>query len=780
MKLIRKAQNGPTDPFHISTKAKAIAATFGSSPPKIKGIEDPLATVVEDQQNDFYAALRESNDLLTSNGATSLFLQLQIKALPQLDLLSYSISELSEKGLQFGLALLQETQHLCGALTSESSEERGVYEKMLLAAYEQAKGRDPSQSHLPDLIAGFYFLIAQDPKLAFDHLSKVPTQSANLELNRVFEYRLFRTLSAIQLHLKGERPFTPGEADICAHNLAVLEYCAEKNKDRFFCKLQFFRACIALLDPFYLEQIPLLFHNAQASAEVTGNFLYATLCTIYPISFYEMTKNSFMIEHCVEESVHSSTQWQAWGKVYDLVQRYPIILEPRHQKIDEIRIQRKIASLDQNKDWQYLFNSISTLRKLDIPHHLLEYFKSVILEISGADTCILVLPTKLERWFSAKADRSVEVSIPPQLIKQVISTGSYFVNPKRTETLIPVFAKAEISHFLYLTAISPYTLTDRTLECLILACREWLEQILELEQRDRLNQRLRDQTKENLNQAETLVQMFHSIRQGILTFGSDYKIHRESSTYLRQLLGGADMTGQGFFELILDQSSLSSDGVAQIEAALDSSFGNAEWLVRLNSHHFPKEIKYRDILFDLDWIPLFDQQKNMERMMVVMRDVSSLRSLENQSKQKEWDLKRLEAVLSAGVSKFSAFQKNALETLDSLSGIQDRKTTLRSLHTLKGLAKVYRAEDLALTIHQIEEDLAKEVEANALGRFKQVQLKKILADYQQVLDRLIPAYHTSDELSRLTQYLIAKRPVDATQILKSYLEARRLPKDFSP
>src|SRR5690606_39876171 len=116
-----------------------------------------------------------------------------------------------------------------------------------------------------------------------------------------------------------------------------------------------------------------------------------------------------------------------------------------------------------------------------------------------------------------------------------------------------------------------------------------------------------------------------------------------------------------------------------------------------NAHLLPTEVTVtlagqRKIL-ELHWNPMLNEQDEVSRLMLVVRDLSRMRELQQQAEQQQHELQLLSEILAAGESRFTAFMDASEQQLtvcrqlleSSQSVIADDAQTIlyRQLHTLK-------------------------------------------------------------------------------------------------
>lgn len=156
------------------------------------------------------------------------------------------------------------------------------------------------------------------------------------------------------------------------------------------------------------------------------------------------------------------------------------------------------------------------------------------------------------------------------------------------------------------------------------------------------------------------------------------------STYLGQV---APKSGQWF---ALAWESV-TDGILPLEVALDQ---------------LPKRFQVEARHFELDYRPIVSETGELERVLVVVSDITALLDRER-AEAGERELSRLFSRLIADRAGFLEFFAEARELVDDIVSPATVHADLkRALHTLKGNAGIYGLESLAALCHRMEDAFA--------------------------------------------------------------------------
>ena len=117
------------------------------------------------------------------------------------------------------------------------------------------------------------------------------------------------------------------------------------------------------------------------------------------------------------------------------------------------------------------------------------------------------------------------------------------------------------------------------------------------------------------------------IKQGIFTVEPSLTIHREYSRHLETILDTDTITGKNPLELLLNSDNTSMDDRSRIESSLSVAFDSlTSW--NFNRSQLPQELTYGKKSLELDWAAISDKDEQIEKLLVVVRDVSRYKKLE--------------------------------------------------------------------------------------------------------------------------------------------------------
>ncbi len=258
--------------------------------------------------------------------------------------------------------------------------------------------------------------------------------------------------------------------------------------------------------------------------------------------------------------------------------------------------------------------------------------------------------------------------------------------------------------------------------------------------------------------------VLQNMRQGMCNLLPDLTLNQDYSAYLGDILESESLAGQSLMELIFSKSTLGVDRLQQIEAVLTAVPDQDELTFELNAHLLPSEIEVsfteRKKLLELHWSPVIDENDQVARVMLVVRDVTQMRELQRQAAQQKRELQLLGEILSAGETNFIGFVdasrayldvcRDRVLRADASTGIDHEflSACYRSLHTIKGNARTLGMLAITDTIHLAEQSIQEArdgAEAFNMEAFSMLlnDAESHLCHYMQLYDQCLRGFSQS-------------------------------------
>jgi signal transduction histidine kinase len=274
-----------------------------------------------------------------------------------------------------------------------------------------------------------------------------------------------------------------------------------------------------------------------------------------------------------------------------------------------------------------------------------------------------------------------------------------------------------------------------------------------------------------------------NIEQGIFTFDEHFRIGEEYSQHLLDIfrIKKIDMAHLTINDLLFNSTDMSLDKQNTVIESLKSSVDVEAFLWDANTHHLPHEIVKlypsgpRNI--ELEWKPLANADDHVDQVMVVAKDVTERRALQKRLEEEEVQKKRFIQILTRMVSidknildgYFAEVQKDISHIKDEIQGHFNDTLVFRMLHTMKGLSRSLKFDQLSAIIHECEgvivepaHNIQQKLE-NFIPKFQ--EMEDCFCEYMRVYDQVFGMHVTDLHNWNLMQFL--------AQVLPERLDAIR-------
>jgi signal transduction histidine kinase len=232
-----------------------------------------------------------------------------------------------------------------------------------------------------------------------------------------------------------------------------------------------------------------------------------------------------------------------------------------------------------------------------------------------------------------------------------------------------------------------------------------------------LNENLEGLVEEKTREIRSI--MDH-IQLGIFAItGPGRRIHKDFSRYLQTLFHQKELTNVDAAELLFDKSQLTSDERQQATQALEAMLGEPSLAFELNCSALPHETLYTEgqgitRIIDLSWHPVIDSHDTIEKILVTARDVTHLRTLEDEAQDRKEELQFIQELLNISPEAFNRFIENCREFLEenrklvnsrsiALRDMEALKVLYINVHTLKGAARSLYLKKITRIFHDVEQ-----------------------------------------------------------------------------
>ncbi|WP_196139306.1 ATP-binding protein [Aliikangiella sp. G2MR2-5] len=236
------------------------------------------------------------------------------------------------------------------------------------------------------------------------------------------------------------------------------------------------------------------------------------------------------------------------------------------------------------------------------------------------------------------------------------------------------------------------------------------------EQNRNLEAKVKERTAELQKKNNDIATMMANLQQGIFTIMDGGVIHSEYSSHLEDIVETKQIANRNFMDVIFAQTSLGVDVKDQISTAIDSLLGMDAMMFDFNSHLLVNEVtlgnnENGEKLVELDWVPIVNQNDEIEKILVTVRDVTELRALQSAAEEQKKELEIVGQILSVDRDKFDEFIAGSYAFISDcrelIKSTKDKDlsviaTLFRNMHTVKGNARTYGFNYITDSVHTVE------------------------------------------------------------------------------
>ncbi len=587
------------------------------------------------------------------------------------------------------------------------------------------------------------------------------------------------------------------------------------------------------------------YDRAIDAARALNNFRYEALALQRAFQLHQSGKNKRLAQIYCKEWLQVLTVWGANSRIAFLKKNYPDYcvdeaLQPVHEKSTTLQeIQIGASSLQghshaQSLDMTSLLKASQALIGEVRLEALLTKLMDCLLENAGADRAVLVLVASKDQFTvsmeaSAGSGSSRLLNEPLEdsqklslsLVRSVLRSRKEILiddlknhpellqdpyllkHPALSILCVPMIHQGQLRGLIYLeNRLSRGAFTGDRLQMVEILASQTSVSIENARLYENLELRVVERTRD-------IRSILENIRQGIFTVSSlELKADAEYSQFLETILDTKRIAGNSLRQVLLAQSNLSSDQIHQVEASLSATLGDSRLAFELNSGHLPRELRKTldgsSSILEIDWYPITDDQDTVQKILISVRDVTALRSLQEEAKQRDGEMERIAEIAESPAGKLLNFLDEAEQSIRSveqaLEYLTESSTPIRlldrCLHTLKGLARSLNLKRLASELHEAEEGVKVSKATHddcslwippllselrfSLNSYKATfsRLKSITdlrKDHGSILHLMVPSLEALGQLdlpAEASQHMLALQAIIAEQKPNSWLDLK--------
>lgn len=215
--------------------------------------------------------------------------------------------------------------------------------------------------------------------------------------------------------------------------------------------------------------------------------------------------------------------------------------------------------------------------------------------------------------------------------------------------------------------------------------------------------------------------LIDGLDEGLFFFDQSGAIAPERSAALSRILPGSE-SHQDIQSLFCHYSNVRAENVGACLGLLwqqedDGFFSDFETTVSMLPGSLALNEAGHTRQMTFDYRPIYDEQKNLDKVIVVVHDVTVKLRLEQESRQQE-ERVRIVTKAASNLQAYHSFAKEMTDlvakidpAIDSVQGLAEGPDLGRYLHTLKGSLATFDFHQIAGLLHELE-DLVGETSCN--------------------------------------------------------------------
>jgi histidine kinase len=566
------------------------------------------------------------------------------------------------------------------------------------------------------------------------------------------DHCLFQTLAMARRH--GAAPPAERAAILTAlgDNRQRLKIWAENSPHNFDHKYQLAAAEIARVSGAPIEEVIRLY-DAALTAAGEAFLQFRALINELQAEFWIERGWRKIARTFLQEAYHLYERWGAHRKLAQLERQYAGWLNHQAGSAGFIT-----QTLSRDTVAGGLLDLASVIKATQAisgevkPDRLFAKLMATIIENAGAQRGCLILEGEAGGQLYVEAGASVseepqQVKRPvaiesygqlcPEIVRYVARTSDTVVvddagqlaayrddpyvraNGVKSVLCVPVLNQGKLLAILYAenNAVT-HAFTPARLSLLQVIASQAAISITNARLYDKLEEKVGERTRELGTKNRQVEAMLNSIQQGIFTIDEDLVIAPQYSQHLEEILGLRAIAGRDGLRTLFDGSDVSADALDRMRAALQFSFGVPTFLAEANAGNLVRQFSRPASgtggarFFEIDWHPIAHEDGAVGAILVALRDVTTLKRLNDIVSERGRELDIVGQVLEAGLDAFHQFCRSARahlrENSDALGLGQPldgptRERLFRNVHTVKGNARLLGFNEMVDTIHRAEE-----------------------------------------------------------------------------
>jgi chemotaxis protein histidine kinase CheA len=185
---------------------------------------------------------------------------------------------------------------------------------------------------------------------------------------------------------------------------------------------------------------------------------------------------------------------------------------------------------------------------------------------------------------------------------------------------------------------------------------------------------------------------------------------------MRAIFGVNELADKDVLEALFSRSKLGVDSKDQVTVALSAIVGEDAMMFDFNGHLLAREMQIQEQdghvkTLQMDWSPIINTDDVVEKVLLIVQDVTHLRELEEASAHQKEELDTISQIIKISIGKFNEFiasaHKYAAENRKLILEAKGPDTEtiaalFRNMHTIKGNARTFELKLITDAAHAAE------------------------------------------------------------------------------
>ncbi|MBF0441109.1 MAG: GAF domain-containing protein, partial [Oligoflexales bacterium] len=514
-----------------------------------------------------------------------------------------------------------------------------------------------------------------------------------------------------------------------------------------------------------------LFDEAVELAGTSGFIQEEALALELAAVFNLGLRRKIIAQSYMSRAWHLYRQWGAYAKCDQLEKIYPSLVQQRVVKENtssskssfmtaagsmNSQLDKGGEGVEQLKwrcDIESVFKAGQAISSETVIDRLLEKVLRTIVENIGAHSCVLLLkdPTKNELHIRARYETQKDnfYLYPPEQYKEYddvpIGMVNLAVRTKKSQVVFDASQDSNLTMEPYVNRhhprsviCSPLLRLSETLGIVYaennLAGGIFTTDHLQITQLlgsqaaiaidnamlyHNLEQKVAERTLSLREKTNNINTMLQNLPQGIFMVIGGNIIHPEYSNYLEKIFETTNIKYLEVREFLFSGTNLGKDEIENVLTALDVIIDHSAVVYEFNRHLLVGQCQKsfpdgRVKTLEIGWNPIVNEDKNVEKMMVTVRDVTELRQLQKVAAEQQREISIMSQILATPGRKFTHFVNEVKSHIEAGRAILDDKNVgraqminelCRHMHAIKGNARTHDYRIISECAHEAEDVL---------------------------------------------------------------------------